>query len=204
MDDAGGTRLPYPAHVCCPAPSRLQHRLAAGAWIPFFSWPRHLRDAAVWQPDYGWILGAGVTCLGAAWLLSRLGARHEMTTRGLAPPRSPKSAASAPPAARSPGAASARDRATTPALARTPARRSGEPSSIRSPRRHGRLGFVAPRRPSNTTAGLHLVSGSTPALTANRAGAWASASRACCRCSAWCNTPDSPGSTCWRAVPSRR
>jgi len=185
MDDARGNRLPIAARGRGRAGLPLGHRLAAGAWValPLFAWPGRLRAATGWRPEYGWILGAGVACLGAAWLLSRVGAWHELARRGLEPGHTP-------PAARGAGtarprvrwedrlASSATGRAGSPVTA--PAIPSGSGSSTvrgeeatpgarRASRRIERLGFGAPRRPSATTAWLHLVSGATPALTARAA-----------------------------------
>ncbi|MFI5371515.1 MAG: hypothetical protein ACHQ52_08155 [Candidatus Eisenbacteria bacterium] len=155
-------------------PSRFDPRTPR-IWVmlPAFAIPLRLRDLGGWERSYAWILAAGVIGLVATWLLARLGTR-----RGLAAPPLLRSDESMPgdvwpdldlrDAARN-GLPPAATR--TAKHARRHAAPATRPTAPPTQRRlvHERLGFAAPRRPSGTTAWLHLVSGPTPALAARAA-----------------------------------
>jgi hypothetical protein len=142
------------------------------------------------MPGAGWVLGAGLTVLALIGLL-RVGIRRERRAGPAAwvrrrdemdlvgavlgfhsmeedeePSGGPAVARRAAPQIRP--ASDARPAVRRPRRARAPARRP--PPTGTGPARprlvRERLGFDTPRRPSATTAWLHLVSGATPAETA--------------------------------------
>jgi hypothetical protein len=183
-------------------PSDSSRRTRAG-WSGRFSLPAAVavaltgpgpHDSGSPLPGAGWILGAGVTALVLAWLLSRLGRRrtrraavtwgrrsgeidllgavlgfHAVTDGSMDGDDGPSSWQSLERIAPERGElAERRVRRVSPARMAAPGPRP--PAAPGRPRLvHERLGFVTPRRPSVTTAWLHLVSGETPALTARAA-----------------------------------
>jgi hypothetical protein len=193
MEDARGN--PPPVTSARRARARVAGRPTLPAAFVALVAPR-LHDPGSPLPGLGAILGAGLTCLTVAWLLSRIGARRGRRVAPVAWARRSDETdlvgailgfhvveeATAP--AGDPPARVVRDtrptlvRATKPDPARArrahpaprPVRpRATGPAPGRTRLMRERLGFDRPRRPSATTAWLHLVSGATPAATARAA-----------------------------------